>query len=247
VKAASILLLSTLLSVSPAHGTTLTVGAAASLKDALTQVGAAYEATAPNVKIAYNFAASSTIVHQINSGASIDVFIAADQASMDKVASLIFADTRQDVLKGELVMIVNAAKAASVKSLADLARPEVKAIAICDEAVPAGHYARRWLLSRGHLAALGARIVKPENVRSALAMVASGTATAGFVYATDALLEADRVRIAMRATEADGVDVRYPAAVVASSKRIAEATRFMVFLRGEAARSIFAKFGFRPL
>jgi molybdate transport system substrate-binding protein len=239
--------LATLLGALPAPAAELTIGAAASLRDALTEVGQAFEAMPPKTKIAFNFAASSAIVQQIINGAAIDVFVAADQASMNRVSKLIDPATRQDVLAGELVLIVNAAHGTTIKSLSDLTRPDVKAIAVCDDAVPGGHYARAWLTKRGLMTALAPRIVKPENVRSALALVASGTATAGFVYATDALMEKDRVRIADRATAADGVDVRYPVAVVARSKWATDATRFVTFLRGDAARAVFSKYGFSPL
>lgn len=233
----------------PAHASTeLLIGAAASLKDALETIRPLYEAQHKDVKISLNLAASSVIARQIKAKAPIDVFFSADDDNMDALsqAALIDKKSRRTIVGNELVLIMPQSSTAVIASLKDLASPRFKAIALCDSSVPVGGYARRWLEKAGMSTSLKGKIVKPDNVRAALALVASGSADAGFVYATDAAIDSTKIRIALRPLATDGIAVRFPAAVVAQTRDEVNARAFIEFLTSPAAQKIFRDLGFTP-
>ena len=118
---------------------------------------------------------------------------------------------------------------------------------MCDEAVPVGHYSKTLLANLHLYDELKPKFAFAENVRAALALVGSGAADAGFVYATDLGSEnSARVREVFRAGAAAGLAIRYPAAVLKSSKQTALAARYVQLLRSPAAQAVFKKYGFGP-
>ncbi len=227
----------------------LTIAAAASLQGALEEVGLAIAKDQPDIILQYNFAATSTLVRQIEAGAPLDVVFSADEANMDNLAKagLIVDSTRTDVLRNELVLIVKAALAADVvRTPADLGKDAIKHVALCDEAVPIGHYGKDLLTKLDLWKKLEPKLVRPDNARATLAMVVHEAAEAGFVYTTDVGKDA-AVRVVYRAGDKDGVDIRYPAAAVKSTKHAAAAAQYVKLLQSAAARQIFEKFGFTLL
>ncbi len=173
----------------------LTVFAAASLKNALDDVNAAF-AKAVNVKVTASYAASSALAKQMESGALADVFISADLQWMDYVSgkSLIKPDTRYNLLGNKLVLIagrdfklsdVTIDQGFDIAKLAGDGR-----IAVADvKAVPAGLYAKAALEKLGSWAAAEPKLAQAENVRATLAFVARGETPIGIVYETDAKVE----------------------------------------------------------
>lgn len=226
--------------------TEIVVGAAASLKEALEALKPVFEAEHKGVKVSLNLAASSAVARQIRAKAPVDVFFSADEDNMDNLAKdgRIDTATRKDVVGNELVLVTPAAFTTQISGLADLENPAVKAIALCDQSVPVGGYARKWIEKAGLTKKLEAKVVKPDNVRTALALVASGTAQAGFVYATDIAIERGKVKVATKPAAADGINVRYPAAVVMGTTHPNEAAAFVTFLSGAAAQAQFKTLGF---
>jgi len=234
-----------LLALASPAGAELLVSAAASLSDALPEVARAWEASGGE-KVAFNFGASSTLVSQIEAGAPVDLIFTADEETMGRleVAKLLVDATRRPLLANRLAVVVPEGSSYRISSAADLARPEVKRLALGDPtAVPAGKYARRWLEGLGLWASVEARVVPTLNVRAALAAVAAGEADAGIVYATDVRALAG-VELAFEVPAAEGPRIVYPAAVVGSSKRAAAARDFLDFLAGGAAQAILGRFGF---
>lgn len=228
----------------------LTVSAAVSLTDALQTIGDAY-ARAGMGAVRFNFAASNVLARQLANGAPADMFISADEAQMAIAAGAGAIDTtsRFDLLGNRLAVIVrrDSSTASRVRRLDDLLRPEVKHLAVGDPAaVPAGVYARRWLEAAGVWPRLESKVVPVANVRAALAVVENGSAEAGIVYVTDVALSST----AATAFVVEGPNaprIVYPAAIVAHSRRAEAARRFLSFLRGPEASSIFSRFGFIPL
>jgi len=201
---------------------TLQIHAAASLTDVLREIGTAFT-RATHVAVAFNFAGSSTIARQIESGAPGDVFISADEAQMDRVAKYVVPGTRRDILSNQL----------AIAGERDLLK--ARRIALADpRAVPAGVYARQYLERKGLWRALKKKVIPTENVRAALAAVKAGNADSAIVYRTD---DAHAFVIT------DGPTITYPAAVIRDSK---EARRFVDFLSSDAAKTIFRKYGFMP-
>jgi len=223
----------------------LSVFAAASLADALGEIGKAWQ-TASGQRALFNFGASSDLSRQIRAGAPADVFFSADAAQMDALEreGLVRAADRTDLLSNTLVVIVPAASAARVSGARDLTA--FKTIALADpQAVPAGVYARTWLEGLGLWSQLAPRVVPTLHVRAALAAVESENAEAGIVYRTDAAAST-RARIALEVPRAEGPKIVYPVAPLARStgKR---AAAFVAYLRSSEARAVFARRGFLVL
>lgn len=221
----------------------LTVSAATSLTDAFKEIAPRFEAGKPGATLRFNFAASGVLLQQIVQGAPVDVFASADGDTMNRAAAgkLIAADTRRDFAANTLVLVTP--PVSTVKALGDLAKPDVKRIAIGKVAsVPVGRYTQQALESAQLWAALQPKLVFADNVRQVLDYVSRGEVEAGFVYRTDAELAQGKVRIAM--TVGGHAPVTYPAAVVADSRQAALARDFVNFLCGNEAQAILAKYGF---
>jgi molybdate transport system substrate-binding protein len=227
---------------------TLTVFAAASLKNALDDTNAAFT-KATGVKVTASYAASSALAKQIEQGAPADVFVSADLKWMDYVAErkLIKQDTRVNLLGNKLVLI--ASKDSKLDQVAigpgfDLAKLAGDGrIAVADvRAVPAGLYAKAALEKLGAWKAAEPKLAMAENVRATLAFVARGETPVGIVYETDARIE-PKVKIVGTFPDGSYPPVTYPVAVTAESKKAA-AERYVAFLRTPAAKAIFEKYGF---
>lgn len=227
------------------RGEELSVFAAISLADALTEIGKAWDAGSGNHTV-FNFGASSDLARQIQAGAPADVFFSADSAQMDALErqGLVRAADRRDLLGNTLVVIVPVDSTAAVAAPRDLLR--LASIALADpQAVPAGVYARSWLEGLGLWPGLAARVVPMLHVRAALAAVESANVEAGIVYRTDAL-GSRRVRVALEVPREQGPRIRYPVAPLARSRtRVASA--FVDYLASPLAREVFARHGFLVL
>jgi len=139
----------------------LTVSAAASLTEAFKEIGARFDA-ARGSRTRFNFAASGVLITQIAQGAPVDVFVSADQESVDRGVKdrLLDPATRRDFASNRLVLIAPADGATVVAGLADIAKPAVKRIAVGKPAtVPVGRYARQALDAAGLWTGVEARIV----------------------------------------------------------------------------------------
>jgi molybdate transport system substrate-binding protein len=128
----------------------------------------------------------------------------------------------------------------------DLRPPSVRRVALANpDSVPAGRYAKETLTRRGLWNVVQSKSVFGENVRQTLTYVASGDVDAGVVFATDAQIDKDKVRVAQQATPGkDHSPIVYPAAVVRGAPNAGAARRFVIFLRGPVAQSILARYGF---
>jgi molybdate transport system substrate-binding protein len=230
-----------------AQETTLTVFAAASLKNALDDVDAAFT-KASGVKVSASYAASSALAKQMESGAPADIFISADLNWMDYVAgkNLIKADSRYNLLGNKLVLIagkdsklsnVQIAQGFDIAKLAGDGR-----IAVADvKAVPAGLYAKAALEKLGSWAAAEPKLAQAENVRATLAFVARGETPIGIVYETDAKVEPN-VKIIAYFPDTSYPPVTYPVAATTNAK--ADAAKYLQFLKSSAAKTVFEKYGF---
>jgi molybdate transport system substrate-binding protein len=222
----------------------LTISAAASLADALREIGSRFEAARPGVTLRHNFAASGVLVQQIVQGAPVDVFVSADQATMDRgvAAQALDPASRRNIARNTLVMVAPAGSTGP-NHLADLALPGVGRIAIGKAAtVPAGRYTQQALEAAQLWAPLQPKLVPADNVRQVLDYVARGEVAAGFVYRTDAELMKHRLRLVL--TAAGHEPITYPAAAVATSRQPALARAYLDHLRSAEAQAVFARFGF---
>lgn len=230
---------------------TITVFAAASMKNALDDVNAAFAKTG-NARVTASYAASSALAKQIEQGAPADVFVSADLKWMDYLAErkLIKPDTRVTLLGNRLVLI--APKASRLDRVAigpgfDLAGLAGDGrIAVADvRAVPAGLYAKAALEKLGAWKAAEPKLAQAENVRATLAFVARGETPLGIVYETDARIE-PKVKIVGTFPADAYPPITYPVAASASSTK-SSVSKYLGFLRGKQARDIFERYGFSVL
>lgn len=228
----------------------VTVFAAASLKTALDAAAAAFEAeTGTEVTLAYG--GSPMLARQILLGAPAGVFFSANPEWMDflQAKGLIEAAERTDLLTNRMVLVAHGRDAAPVDlhqapGLAGLLREGRLAMALA-EAVPAGIYGKAALVSLGQWEAVAPKTAQAANVRAALALVASGEAPYGLVYATDAAAS-DSVSVVYSFPPESHPPIRYPVAPLAG-RNTPDVAEFLAFLRGPAAREIFEHHGFGVL
>jgi molybdate transport system substrate-binding protein len=228
-----------------ATGAELTVFAAASLSDALKKLAAAHS-QATGVTVRFNFGASGPLARQIKEGAPADVFISADETRMDLLdrEGLVAPGSRRNLLSNTLVLVVPSDTRLEIQAMSDLIQANVRRIGMGQtETVPAGAYARKYLESVELWQQLEKKVVPLENVRAVLAAVEMGNVDAGFVYKTDARTSRS-VKVAVEVSRDQGPQITYPAAVVKTSKRQAEAYTFLQFLQGAEASKIFREHGF---
>lgn len=233
-----------------AQDKSLTVFAAASMKNALDEADAAYTAKS-GVKISVSYAASSALAKQIEQGAPADIFISADTAWMDYSIKnkSINESTRVDLLGNAIVLI--APKDSKIENVSigpgfDLAKLAGDGrITTGDvKAVPVGKYAKAALEKLGSWQATEPKFAMAENVRAALALVARGEAALGIVYSTDAKVEPG-VKIVGTFPADSHPPIVYPVAATANAK--ADAADYLAFLRSAQAKAVFEKYGFSYL
>lgn len=228
----------------------ITVFAAASMKNALDDVDAAFTKQT-GVKVVASYDASSALMKQIEGGAPADVFVSADLKWMDYGAEkkLIDDDTRVNLLGNALVLI--AGKDAKIGDVAikpgfDLAKLAGDGrIATGDvRAVPVGIYAQAALQKLGVWQSIEPKMAMTANVRAALILVARGEAPLGIVYSTDAKVEPG-VKVVGTFPEDSHPLIVYPVAATIGAKP--EAALYLAFLRSQAAKAIFENYGFTVL
>ncbi len=227
---------------------TLTVFAAASMRNALDDVNAAFT-KATDVKVTTSYAASSALAKQIAQGAPADVYVSANIKWMDFLADkkLVVPGTRTDLLGNRLVLIApkdSRLDKVEIGQGVDLARLAGDGrIAVANtKSVPAGLYARQALQSLGAWATAEPRLAQAENVRATLAYVARGETPLGIVYSTDAKIET-KVKIVGTFPAGSHPAITYPVAALAASKS-RHVGRFLHFLQTQAAKTIFERYGF---
>ncbi|MDO8419026.1 MAG: molybdate ABC transporter substrate-binding protein [Rubrivivax sp.] len=223
----------------------VTVVAAASLAEAMRDVAQAFEAVRPGVTVQLRFAATGQLLQDIAAGKPADVLASADAETLARgiLRRLLVADTQREFATNTLVLIVPTDRNSPVQRLQDLARPEIRRIAMGRTAtVPAGRYAKQAIDALRLWPAVQQKIVAGDSVRAVLETVASGDADAGFVYGTDVALAGQRVRVVQTLTVQ--TPVRYAATVVAASGEPVLAREFVLFLTQPPARAVFARYGF---
>lgn len=226
------------------------VFAAASLKNALDGVNAAWKAeTGKEATISY--AASSALAKQIEAAAPADVFVSADLEWMKYLSDkkLIKSGTEVQLLRNRIVLIAPKDSSASITiapnfALADLVGDGKLAMADV-KAVPAGKYGRASLEALGVWASVEGKVAQAENVRAALKLVSTGEAKLGIVYQTDAVAEPG-VKVIGAFPENTHAPIIYPAAMTAASAN-PDAAAFLRYLQSTKAEAVFEKQGFKVL
>jgi molybdate transport system substrate-binding protein len=184
-------------------------------------------------------------LQQMDKGAPVDVFAAADQKTMNQAQEkkLIVPVSRKNFVSNRLVLIVPMDSQLTISGLKDLTGPQVKRVAVGNPTtVPAGRYTKEALEKAGLWDQLAPKFIPAESVRQVLDYVSRGEVEAGFVFATDAAIAKGKVKTV---AEVQGHQpIIYPVALVAASQKQVLAQGLVDFLVSPAAQEIFTKFGF---
>ena len=249
--AATVLGLFAALTPAAAQGRDVVVFAAASMKNALDEINAAWGRESGGKKATISYAASSALAKQIEGGAPADLFASADLDWMDYAAGkgLIRPDTRTTLLGNRLVLVApkDATVAVSLAPGLDLA-PALSGgrLAMANvDAVPAGKYGKAALETLGAWEGVKGQVAQAENVRAALLLVSRGEAPLGIVYQTDAASDPN-VRIVGTFPEGSHPPIVYPVAITKDSAH-PDAPAFLAFMRSATARAAFERQGFTVL
>jgi molybdate transport system substrate-binding protein len=235
------------LPVARAQQPSITVFAAASMKNALDDANAAFT-RASGIKVVASYAATSALVRQIEQGAPTDVFVSADMQWMDYAVEkkLVQATTHINLLGNKLVLIAPVNSAITPVTIArglELAKllGDGRLVTADMTAVPVGRYAKAALENLGLWEQVSAKIAMVENVRVALALVARGETPLGIVYATDAKAE-QQVTVVGTFPDGSHPPIVYPVAATATAKP--HVGRYLAFIRSATAKAILEGNGF---
>ena len=233
-----------------AQGKDVVIFAAASLKNALDDIAGQWQRETGK-KAVISYAASNTLIKQIEQGAPADIFISADLDWMDygQQKNLIKPDTRFNLLGNRLVLIApkDSSVSANIQPGFDLAA-QLKGgrLAMGNvDAVPAGKYGKAALEKLGVWDSVKDKIAQAESVRAALLYVSRGEAPLGIVYQTDAAADPS-VKIVGTFPENTHPPIIYPVALAKESTN-PDAQTLLNYLRSPAARAAFERQGFTVL
>ena len=225
---------------------TLTISAAASLKDAMGEIKKQYAKEEPNVTINYNFAGSGVLQQQIEQGADVDIFMSAANKQMDALSQkgLLVENTKENLLGNTVVLVVKKDNS-RVSDFKDSQTDKIKKIALGEpKTVPCGQYAEEIYTKLNILSKVKAKAVYGKDVTEVLTWVETGNVDAGVVYATDAKAST-KIKVAAVATkDMYNTPVVYPAAVIKSSKNQDAAKEFLEYLSDKKSKATFEKYGF---
>lgn len=231
------------------------VFAAASLTDAFTEMGEAFEAAYPEVDVEFNFAGSSALRAQIEEGAPADVFASANTSHMDALIEAGLAEEPTIFVHNSLVVITPRDNPAGLETLADLTQPGLKLVLAAAE-VPAGGYARDMLANAdadpafgtGFSEAVLANLVSNEaNVKQVVAKVQLGEADAGVVYGSDVTPDVAPNLFTIEIPESVNVVANYPIAVLKETDGPEVTQAFIDFVLSTDGQTILARWGFSGL
>jgi molybdate transport system substrate-binding protein len=215
------------------------VFAAASLTAAFTELGQQYTSANGGTKVTFNFAGSQALATQIQQAAPADVFASADTTNMDKVKDLV--GTPQNFASNLLQIVVEKGNPKGVKTLDDLANPDLKVVLAAPD-VPAGKYAAEAL----NTAKVTVKPVSEEdNVKAVVTKVSLGEADAGIVYVTDVTAGGDKVQ-GVDIPKDQNVTATYPIASVKAGKAQDKAQAFMDLVLSDQGQQVLKQYGFLP-
>ena len=225
---------------------TLTISAAASLKEVMTDIKTEYEKTYPSDKIIFNFGGSGALQKQIENGAPVDVFISAATKQMNELVSknLILPNSNFILLENSVVLIKPKNSKLKVSYFNDLTKADIKKIAIGEvSSVPVGQYSMEIFNNLKINDKISNKLIYGKDVLSVLSWVESDNVDLGIVYKTDAI-SSTKVIIVANAPANSHKPVEYPIGIVKDSKNIAKSQQFIKFLKSSKAKALFKKYGF---
>jgi molybdate transport system substrate-binding protein len=220
-------------------GETLTVLAAASLREPFAALETTFENAHPDVDVTLSFGGSSDLADQIEAGAPADVVATADEPTMARLTDAGLVGTPTVFATNVLTIVVPTGNAAGVTSLADLARRDVDVV-LCAPEVPCGRAAAAVTDAAG---VTPHTVSEEPSVTDVLAKVSLGEADAGLVYVTDAASEPEDIETVPTPEAADVVNT-YPVAVLSDPPAPDLADEWVALVTGAEGRSALSEAGF---
>jgi molybdate transport system substrate-binding protein len=219
---------------------TVTVFAAASLKESFTALGKRFQAAHPGTKVTFSFGGSDSLAASITSGAPADVFAAASPKTMKIVTDAKDASgTPATFVRNQLEIAVPPGNPKKISSLKDLTGAGLK-VALCDKAVPCGAAAQK------ALAASGLKLTPvsyEQDVKSALTKVELKEVDASVVYRTDVRSAAGKVDGVEFPESAKAIN-GYPITLLKDAPNAGAAKAFIALVRSAEGKRVLNEAGF---
>ncbi len=227
----------------PSPSVTLTVSAAADLTPAFEELGKLF-ADETGIKVTFNFGSTGQLTQQIEQGAPVDLLAAANVSFVEELErqNLILPDTKALYAQGRITLWTRSDSPLKLEHVEDLAKPEVRRIAIANpEHAPYGEAARQALQSAGIWDRVSSRLVFGENISQTLQYAETGNVDAAIVALSLSVNSKGRwVLISDQLHQ----PLNQALAVIKSTRHEAEARRFAIFVNSTQGRSVMRKYGF---
>ncbi len=223
---------------SPVTGT-VTVFAAASLKETFTKIGSQFEAAHPGVRVVLSFGPSSGLAAQLTQGAPADVFASASTTNMDQVVAAGDAAAPLTFARNVMEIAVPAANPAGITGVADLGSPGVK-VALCQPAVPCGAVGAK-VLANARITVTP--VTQEVDVKAVLTKVGLGEVDAGLVYVTDVKTAGPRVTGVTIPADINAA-TSYPIATLTNAPNPAGAGAFTAYVLSADGAAVMGAGGF---
>lgn len=221
----------------------LVIAAAADLGSAFEELGTQFE-TDTGIKVTFSFGSTGTLTQQIENGAPVDLFAAANIEFVDRLEreGLILSDTKALYGRGRITIWTRADSQLKIEQIQDLARPEVKRVAIANpEHAPYGAAAREALQSAGVWSEVQPKIVFGENVRQTMQFAESGNVDAAIAALSLSVQSGGRWVLIPQERHKP---LDQALAVIKGAKAENEARQFAKFINGPRGRPVMRKYGF---
>ncbi|WP_443046561.1 molybdate ABC transporter substrate-binding protein [Streptomyces sp. DSM 40750] len=219
---------------------TVTVFAAASLKESFTTLGKRFEEAHPGTKVTFNFGGSDSLAASITGGAPADVFASASPSTMAIVTDAGDASgTPATFVRNQLEIATLPGNPDGIASLKDLTKSGLKVV-LCDKEVPCGAATQK-ALEAGDLKLTP--VSYEQDVKAALTKVELNEADAAVVYRTDVKAAGDKVEGVDFPESADAVN-DYPIALLKDAPNADTAKAFVELVRSAEGQKVLTGAGF---
>lgn len=221
----------------------VTVAAASDLTAAFEEIGREFEAH-HQTKVVFVFGSTGMLTRQIEHGAPMDLFAAADIAYIDQLEQqgLIVPGTKAIYARGRITLWTTGDSALNVRTISDLNSPDVKRIAIANpDHAPYGLAAQQALQSAGIWETLKPKLVYSDNIRQTLQYAETGNVDVAIVALS--LSQQSKGRWTLIPEELHQ-PINQGLAVIKSTPNEEAARAFASFITGARGKEILAKYGF---
>lgn len=222
---------------------TLTVSAAADLNYAFPEIGKLWEQQTGN-QVIFNFGSTGQIAQQIERGAPVDLFAAANQSYIQDLEKkgLILSDTKEIYGRGRITLWTRQDSKLNVQDIKDLTKAEVKRVAIANpDHAPYGIAAREALQTAGIWHTIQSKLVFGENVRQTQQYAEMGNVDVAIVALSLSVNQPGRWQLIAQELHKP---LDQMLAVVKSSQHKTQAQQFATFINSSTGRQIMRKYGF---